>query len=948
MKKGEGSVPEKWGLLNENLTEEELAEKNIMFVSVLELSQPIDDATEQSAVKYKGPMYFDIDCEGRLEISIDSAIKVVTKLINYGVPERFMKIYCSGSKGFHILVPQNFFVDFRFKSGLPRIYKRIAYHFHEEGMDYNVYSQGKGRMWRVANVLRDNGKRKVRISFAELKKLTVEKYLTYSVDPKPNSEFPKFENGLRSDALAGLYKESRRQVIQEDKRIASQVGVTDEELKALGGEDPACIKQMAAFSGMNPDKHFNDFAMQFMTYCSASGKNLDELTPVINEFAKNSKSSRHRSEDKRRREIKSLVTYSISHTDRYKFNCGIMETIFEESPCAGCPIQGVCKPLGDESDLGVSEEHDGYYRSEQKISTFVLRPCNLYKISGSAFAEQGALDEKHGSLITAVEVEVVENGVVSAVIRVSEESFNSKSSLIQCIAGLGTPVFYGSDADVQKIKHKLFNSVDEGVGEIMEVFTAGIAPSKPGSERLVYTEPGFSIDQWLVTGTHEIVGAIACPPQFSKVRLPKMTDLDQMSHLKEVAESILKVNDVNTVGAILGWFIISHFKTHVTTGEDGRKSFPLLSLYGNAGSGKTETAVLFSYLHGVDHITGDSPATLSAITPYALLDLISSTTTTPRVLDEYNKSKMSLNNSYEKVGELLKMAWGSQVVRKGTVNVKGPAAQRGRTGASTVSYPITSPLVVCSEQQPMAPALQQRMVMVHMKNEGKEGCEETFEFLSRNHKSLMMLGKIMMLYALKTPRSHVRHLFESYETSMPKELDSRPKIALQLTLSGLDLFNEALVEFGINISTKVHALRDEFKYHLSAIASELSMEKSRTEVDLVVDSLSEMAALQESSAGTWLTSDQDYLRVGNHLYLDLLVCHPLYIRFCRSQGNKAVIEHRTQFIKGISQEKYCINPKSICSEYPAFAGGRPCVLIDLSRLKLKGIEVEVFQETDTI
>lgn len=939
---------EKWILSNGKETEEELAQKNIMFVSVLELSMPMSEGIDQDAVKYKGPMYFDIDCEGHLEVSICSAIKIINKLINYGIPEHYMKIYCSGGKGFHILVPQDFFVDSRFKDGLPRIYKRIAYHFQEEGLDFNVYSQGKGRMWRVANVLRRNGMMKVRISFEELKELTPEKYLEYAKNPKPNPEFPKFDKGLKADALIGLYRESRKMVARDDKRIANQVGVTQEDLKALGDVYPACVLQMSAFSGMNKDKHFNDFAMQFMSYCSASGKSMKELDEIINDFAENSTSHRHNTKEKRKKEIRSLVTYSLSSPNRYKFNCGIMRSVFEEDPCTGCPIQGLCEIQEEEQEFGITIEPDGYYRGESKISTFTLRPCNLYKISGSAFAEHGSVDARHHSLITAVEAEIIEKGTVSRVIRVAEESFNSKSAMIQCIQGLGTPVFYGTDSDVQKIKHKLFNDVDETIGEIMEVFTSGITPAKPGSDRLVYTEPGFSIDQYLVMDTHDVVGTIAYPPMLANVRLPARNDETAMVLLKETVEKLLLVNDVNTVGAILGWMIICHFKTHLMTGEGGRKQFPLLSLYGNAGSGKTETAILFNFLHGVDHAAGESPVTVSEITPYALLDLVSSTTTTPRILDEYNKSKMSARNSYTKVGEILKMAWGSQVVRKGTVNAKGPSAKQGRTGASTVAYPVTSPLVVCSEQQPMAPALQQRMVMVHMKLDNMLGKRSIFDWLHKNKRSIFVLGKMMMLFALKTKRQHLHRVVDSYEDVMPEELEARPKWALQLTVSGLDLFNEALMEFGIDVSDQLTKVRNTFIDHLDSIAYELNLEKSRTEVDLMLDSLSEMAALQEQTAGAWLNPDRDYLRIKNKLYLDTIVCLPLYTRYCRSQGTKPIIDHRSSFLKLIDQEKYCISPSTVCIEYNEFANGRKCVLLDLSKLKEKGIEVEVFRETKTL
>jgi len=83
----------------------------------------------------------------------------------YGIDHYGLRFYLSGGKGFHVEIPAKFFDAQDGDPFLPLIYKRIAaswkQRFNLTTLDLSIYSMGKGRMWRIANVTRDNGRHKV-------------------------------------------------------------------------------------------------------------------------------------------------------------------------------------------------------------------------------------------------------------------------------------------------------------------------------------------------------------------------------------------------------------------------------------------------------------------------------------------------------------------------------------------------------------------------------------------------------------------------------------------------------------------------------------------------------------------------------------------------------------------------------------------------------------------
>jgi len=115
--------------------EVDLKDKSPEFITVLNLDTILDDAPTREvldAVRYVGPVYFDLDAAD-LEDSLADTLKLVAKLEGYGLQESDMEIYLSGKKGFHITIDQRVVVDkVAPRAKLPAIYKEMAFNLAVE------------------------------------------------------------------------------------------------------------------------------------------------------------------------------------------------------------------------------------------------------------------------------------------------------------------------------------------------------------------------------------------------------------------------------------------------------------------------------------------------------------------------------------------------------------------------------------------------------------------------------------------------------------------------------------------------------------------------------------------------------------------------------------------------------------------------------------------------
>jgi hypothetical protein len=90
----------------------------------------------------------------------------------YGLDQYAIRFYASGGKGFHAEIPAKCFDAEDGDPLLPLIYKRIAESWKERfnltTLDLSIYSMGKGRMWRLPNIKRDNGQHKIPLTLEDV------------------------------------------------------------------------------------------------------------------------------------------------------------------------------------------------------------------------------------------------------------------------------------------------------------------------------------------------------------------------------------------------------------------------------------------------------------------------------------------------------------------------------------------------------------------------------------------------------------------------------------------------------------------------------------------------------------------------------------------------------------------------------------------------------------
>jgi hypothetical protein len=169
--------------------------------------------------RYLGPLYFDWDSRnGDLQTVIAEINWFLDKLVRLGVNVKYIRLYCSGSRGFHAEIPPEAFMSTVPPEGivaLPAMYKEMMFALCTDSMDTNVYSGGRGRMWRVPNVRRENGKYKVSVTPEEVRTMTPERYEELISVPRP---LPMWLAPEYCPALAEIYEDAAKRVAAHEGR----------------------------------------------------------------------------------------------------------------------------------------------------------------------------------------------------------------------------------------------------------------------------------------------------------------------------------------------------------------------------------------------------------------------------------------------------------------------------------------------------------------------------------------------------------------------------------------------------------------------------------------------------------------------------------------------------------------------------------------------------------
>lgn len=908
--------------------EAQAIEKGAKKLTILSLGELVDDeSTDKLDISYKGPLYFDIDCKNDLPAAIESCRRLVSTLQAKGVHEHDIRVFCSGSKGFHILVPQKVFSNGRPTKRLPWIYREMALSLFVPGVDFQVYSTGRGNSFRIPGIKRDDGNYRNPISLEELDAMTVEIYREISASSRADYQHPEYVYEHCLD-LETLFESSK---VRAGKRHRTAGALPNEALKKISREAPNCLRDLADFKKVSADKSFNALAMQVGVLIARSGMDEEAYQPQLDRMAENSATG-NTSRAGRREELDAQIRYMRANPS-YEFSCAAMRDVLTSKPCEGCPLEkeGSATVAGG-ADLGLEKRPDGYYfigrNADIRLSTFTLTPVSVV-----IDRPQDGSAPRRAYTVMNLEAEGVDVGEISF----SESGWKSASSFKDEISGLRNLAFMGSDDHVQRIKHMTYREEETMAGEIMQVYTAGVhIETRLGQKVFTYIEPGYSINSVRVEDTYRLKGRILCPPEMKEtVVCPKG---DQEADQAMLA--LMSINDPANMAQVIGWFAACHLKAQLV---DMYSQFPILNVWGSAGSGKSKTVEVVSALCGLNP-SRETPVNVATPTAYAILEYCSSTTTVPRIMEEYNKSKMN-PKAYTMVGETLKAAWGGETIAKGNL-AKRSNQNGGRTGAYVEAIKVSAPLCTTSEQAPDMPALVHRSVQVMFRQQSLSPAREEFYQTAREGMpKIRQVAKFLMLTALcNTREDWVKAAMLEAKEEVPKALDERPRYSAQVLVVALRWLRESLEKLELQQSAAYieKTLVPALKRHYETMGTESvdSRFKVRTEIDQVLDSMALMAKLSYQG--------KDYIQHGKHfitmddcIFIDAVTCHLIYKKFrIEYEREPAVIATAAQFITLLKTEAYYEGEQFI----QEISKSRMCLKLSKAKMAEKGLQITLFDE----
>ncbi len=937
---------QEWQLTSSD-QEATIREQQAYHMSIYHLAS-LPESTEASEIRYKGDFWVDIDHsyetpeqrDQTIQLAIDDVNRMLDYLQEIKVDLNHCSYYASGSKGFHVRIPGKIIGGANSYKALPRVHKLIAENIKEqagiEGMDLSLYSTGKGKLLRVANKQRANGNYKVPLTALEVRAMTPALY--WQVVSTTKQEIPvRVPKGVINQELAILFGEAREAV----KRITKATFdiIPSERLEPFIDNPPTCVSWITKNINMvSRTGGFNAAKMSLSRYLMSAPITDDARHELILEFANNWDSSRHRTAEARVKEVKGAANFGREHG----FSCDMMTRDFVESPCKDCVIKAEQKAEHSEK-AGIIVEPDGYYRptakgAGTKITNFTIKPVRKY------------VDDQDSDIFNAYDYEVyeqVQSGEVEVtrIITLDYRCWMSAAEFKKQIGQRGSMLYVGSDTDLQHLKSYLTSPImDSGVKIVQTIRTVGIYHHIDDARDIneyVWVEPDWSINKSKVSNTIQYAGQRReVNGSKNNITLPMRTisTLDPKDQaFQQAYRKLLDVNRRQLVAPIIGWMAACWIKNHLMKGSD--RHFPVLHLYGSAGSGKTETASLFSFLAGSDYCNG-RPLVVSGATPYAIVGEAISTTTCPRILDEVNPHKIAQKGRYAAAREVVKAAATGGCMPQGTLGTGNH-----RTSASNVQLeerPVSSPIIMLATQENNESEIQQRAICLHIDTEFKseDGHEENFMYVREHAQDVWPLAKALMVASLSTEQQWVSDRMKANRKIIPDGIDHRPVKNWQCTLTGLDFLVHTLQQNNVDkfLIDETSRLKDVVIAMLEENEKDLTTRSNKQEVDNIIDIMGEMATIVDINGDKRLKQGLHYIVQGTTLHIFATACFVMYVRYMKESGRLPELSDIRNFRGLLTNQPYFIGEGitkgvSVPKDWFSFS---------LPELEKRGVSVERF------
>jgi hypothetical protein len=688
--------------------ETDLTSEKPTFVSILALDTlgtlPVDKPSREmlDAVKYYGPMYFDLDSND-LQESIDGGKELIKKLMAEGLTSTDMDIFLSGKKGLHVLINPLCFMDKVIPAQyLPAIYKEIAFKIATDTTDYAVYTARSGRMLRTCFNIRENGNYKVPITVEELHELTPESYVQLCSSPR---HVPVSSPQFRA-AFALIFDAARQKV---DRDLRKKVKPVD--LAVVRLHLP--IVQKIMNGEVSADAGFNKIAIQIAIYARDAGMTEEALVTacqgLINTHVGDG--NRFNTPNKREMEIRRMASY-VDSNPSYAYLIGAIKALsLKDSNEPTYDEEGQLIP-SEESDEafsnGVSIIGNQYVASkgdagDVAISNFVF--TNVIKMINIEGEDIVGLKVTLGGLnrdrlpITIMASQCTGSAALHGAVAIYGGSFTGSDiharGILQIMLHRCSNVKYVIDSEGVNVIN-IPTSDDDVLREPFVVWADAAGVRVP--DFVAETGIGFEF-----CGDPEPLGMLKTDLTLSPT-LGAFVDEEPGNKqiVLDTIKALFACQEPDTIGKLVGWMVATFWRQQF---HKKYQRFPLLHIYGPAGLGKTEMTRallrLFYYKQPPRIVTPSS-------TPYSFLSIVGGSGSIPVMMDEYKPAKMNVEK-LEQFKAIFRDAYNMQDTQRGG----GNRSKSSFNALSRVS--LSGPIIFVAEAPETESAMLERVVLVSIR-----------------------------------------------------------------------------------------------------------------------------------------------------------------------------------------------------------------------------------------
>ncbi len=877
---------------------------------------------------YRGPFYIDLDSNDVEEVT-EQFQKLLRKLEKeYNVNLEQLTLYATGGRGYHIIFNPLLFMTKNPPRGLhalPLIYKEMANELFVDTLDLNIYSTKRGRQFREKNVERTNGRFKVQITVEEALAMTPEQYVKITSEKRylPATPPPDF-----SADMGLLFAKSSDKVMSAIKSRKNRKA-DDSLLKSFGGKIPPSVLSVMSGKNLSENVSFNTIATQLAITAHALLQNEKDFLSSCQGLIDTdlNYSERYGTPAKRQRELSRMYAY-MAENPCYTFSIGGIKSVMTKEVQAPDLDMGSVAPSDEADDTetqfsvsqGIRVTAGGIFRKTDE---------GLVRVSAMGLSNPRQLVDINTQEVQGYSVDVSIDGKPRKERVMGMDAFTSRSNFLKftlsagsCNIGLTDPQI-GAIADIMRLR------TENSGQQVYTVRREGIdVITTPSGDLDVIWADQFGVSSNLGIN-YRLTGSMTEDINYR-------TDLRQAPELLDTPETraffkrFFNINKVEVVGRMFGWYSSNFLSQHI---RHIFGKYPMMQVYGPAGSGKSETNRLMAYMHYYKNV----PLVSSALdtTRFVYEELSTSSGSIPFILDEFKPREMR-KDLFEKAKGIMRSNYNGDSIGKGSIS---SASGQSKLNLTRVSN--RAPLVVIGEACFTQSAIVERSVLVPINKEGKQGHRDDFMYCQQHREILSMLGRTMVDKVRATTFKGLRMEMEMNHAKVRTMLGSkaddndRPLFNLATILTGLE-FNRRVFRsiFGDYFEEDFIKMQNSI-----TISSESLTPQATSEAAKVLDAIAFLTRFEEDPRFC-IQEGNDYVVVGGTIEMRLKNVYTKYTRFKRSTGEEVLYDTYEAFYSAMTGYIGMVDQKCIGS---ALKDSAQTAVFSFSREIMAGEGIEDFK-----